>query len=183
MLLGRKKQASNQPTNKHPKATSRLQVKPPVSGPDVYNNVNTTAKPPADMTTADPPVCAIYSKHPPPSHPLTPFHSPSSCQSLYPSTSLAPASSCGRELHTGSDYRVSFFLCLAFFFFFFFLTFRPISERQPLCVGWSLFHCDGQGRGQQSLGFCLLAGCLTSQQQASVSQGRICSDIFTCCHT
>ena len=30
---------------------------------------------------------------------------------------------------------------------------------------------------------CLLAGCLTSQQQASVSQGRICSDNFTCCHT
>ena len=28
-----------------------------------------------------------------------------------------------------------------------------------------------------------LAGCLTSQQQASVSQGRICSDNFTCCHT
>ena len=26
-------------------------------------------------------------------------------------------------------------------------------------------------------------GCLTSQQQASVSQGRICSDNFTCCHT
>ena len=30
---------------------------------------------------------------------------------------------------------------------------------------------------------CLLVGCLTSQQQASVSQGRICSDDFTCCHT
>ena len=30
---------------------------------------------------------------------------------------------------------------------------------------------------------CLLAGCLTSQQQASVSQGRIYSDNFTCCHT
>ena len=29
---------------------------------------------------------------------------------------------------------------------------------------------------------CLLA-CLTSQQHASVSQGRICSDNFTCCHT
>ena len=29
----------------------------------------------------------------------------------------------------------------------------------------------------------LLVGCLTSQQQASVSQGRICSDKFTCCHT
>ena len=30
---------------------------------------------------------------------------------------------------------------------------------------------------------CLLVGCLTSQQQAGVSQGRICSDNFTCCHT
>ena len=29
----------------------------------------------------------------------------------------------------------------------------------------------------------MLVGCLTSQQQASVSQGRICSDKFTCCHT
>ena len=32
-------------------------------------------------------------------------------------------------------------------------------------------------------GVSLLVGCLTSQQQASVSQGRICSDNFTCCHT
>ena len=30
---------------------------------------------------------------------------------------------------------------------------------------------------------CLLVGCLASQQQASVSQRRICSDKFTCCHT
>ena len=30
---------------------------------------------------------------------------------------------------------------------------------------------------------CLLVGCSTSQQQASVSQGRICSDNCTCCHT
>ena len=29
----------------------------------------------------------------------------------------------------------------------------------------------------------LLVGCLTSQQHASVSQGRICLDNFTCCHT
>ena len=29
----------------------------------------------------------------------------------------------------------------------------------------------------------LFVGCLTSQQHASVSQGRICSDKFTCCHT
>ena len=30
---------------------------------------------------------------------------------------------------------------------------------------------------------CLFVGCLTSQQHASVSQGRICSDNCTCCHT
>ena len=29
---------------------------------------------------------------------------------------------------------------------------------------------------------CLSVGCLTSQQHASVSQGRICWDNFTCCH-
>ena len=31
--------------------------------------------------------------------------------------------------------------------------------------------------------FCLLVACLSSQQHASVSQGRICTDNFTCCHT
>ena len=30
---------------------------------------------------------------------------------------------------------------------------------------------------------CLLVGCLTSQQHASVSQGQICSDNCMCCHT
>ena len=30
---------------------------------------------------------------------------------------------------------------------------------------------------------CFFVGCLTSQQHAGVSQGRICSDNFTCCHT
>ena len=30
---------------------------------------------------------------------------------------------------------------------------------------------------------CLLVGCLTSQQHASISQGRICSDDFMRCHT
>ena len=30
---------------------------------------------------------------------------------------------------------------------------------------------------------CLFACCLTSQQHVSVSQGRICSDNFTCCHS
>ena len=31
--------------------------------------------------------------------------------------------------------------------------------------------------------FVLFVGCLSSQEQASVSQGRICTDNFTCCHT
>ena len=32
--------------------------------------------------------------------------------------------------------------------------------------------------------YCVLfVGCLSSQQHASVSQGRICTDNFTCCHT
>ena len=37
--------------------------------------------------------------------------------------------------------------------------------------------------GQSCRELMLLVGCLTSQQHASVSQGRICSDNFTCCHT
>ena len=39
-----------------------------------------------------------------------------------------------------------------------------------------------EGNTQGELGE-LFVGCLTSQQHASVSQGRICSDNFTCCHT
>ena len=30
---------------------------------------------------------------------------------------------------------------------------------------------------------CWLLACLMSQQHASVFQGRVCSDHFTCCHT
>ena len=37
--------------------------------------------------------------------------------------------------------------------------------------------------GQNVTQVCLLVGCLTSQQHASVSQRRICSDNSTCCHT
>ena len=47
----------------------------------------------------------------------------------------------------------------------------------PVQVGGR--HCE-----HSSLYCCsLFVGCLTSQQQASVSQGRICSDNGTCCHT
>ena len=41
--------------------------------------------------------------------------------------------------------------------------------------------CGGYGSDGDSV--CWLVACLTSQQHASVSQGRICSDNFTCCHT
>ena len=52
-----------------------------------------------------------------------------------------------------------------------------------------MFACDtcGERRNRRSCGQvhtdCLFVGCLTSQQHASVSQGRICTDNFTCCHT
>ena len=50
--------------------------------------------------------------------------------------------------------------------------------------GWYCEVDDGTqgGRGGGG-GVCLLVGCLTSQQQARVSQGRTCTDNFTCCHT
>ena len=42
---------------------------------------------------------------------------------------------------------------------------------------------DVQSLDEDDDEICLFVGCLTSQQQASVSQGRICSDNFTCCQT
>ena len=39
------------------------------------------------------------------------------------------------------------------------------------------------GGGGELEGDCLLVGCLTSQQHASVPHGRICVEKFTCCHT
>ena len=42
---------------------------------------------------------------------------------------------------------------------------------------------DSGNKEQWEAVCCLLVGCFTSQQQASVSQGWICSDNFTCCHT
>ena len=50
---------------------------------------------------------------------------------------------------------------------------QGIATRVQLLSHW---HNSTVGSG-------LFVGCLTSQQQASVSQGRICSDNFTCCHT
>ena len=41
----------------------------------------------------------------------------------------------------------------------------------------------GRGGGGAGEGESVFAGCLMSQQHASVSQGWICSDKSTCCHT
>ena len=57
------------------------------------------------------------------------------------------------------------------------------------CVTNCLQNADSHGTLQYEHGtqlsqyVCLFVGCLMSQQHASVSQGRICSDNFTCCHT
>ena len=55
---------------------------------------------------------------------------------------------------------------------------------------WISVTADGQNRQSTACSrtvpsriSSLFVGCLTSQQQASVSQGQICSDNFTCCHT
>ena len=41
-------------------------------------------------------------------------------------------------------------------------------------------HDNSEGISQQ---YSLLVACLTPQQHTSVSQGRICADNLTCCHT
>ena len=53
------------------------------------------------------------------------------------------------------------------------------------CWSWSLEYGVNIRAGKLAVTAAveLLVGCLTSQQQATVSQGRICSDNFTCCHT
>ena len=47
----------------------------------------------------------------------------------------------------------------------------------------SRIHYNFQTSTLNMSGELLFVGCLTSQQRASVSQGWICTDNFTCCHT
>ena len=59
----------------------------------------------------------------------------------------------------------------------------------PPCSGidpWlAALEADALPQGQRGYPYwrLLFVGCLTSQQHASVSLGRICTDNFTCCHT
>ena len=59
------------------------------------------------------------------------------------------------------------------------LTTRPTRRSGNSGKGSIQVHVCHDTRGE----LLLLVGCLTSQQHATVSQGRICTDNFTCCHT
>ena len=56
---------------------------------------------------------------------------------------------------------------------------RPASgdNVSEIFCTWEKFGRDA------SAALLLFVGCLASQQHASVSQGQVCSDICTCCHT
>ena len=61
----------------------------------------------------------------------------------------------------------------------------PLVEPSSFANRSRLTESSGQSRDLAAATdmFCWLVGCLMSQQQASVSQRRICLDNFTCCHT
>ena len=71
----------------------------------------------------------------------------------------------------GSTYHFLDTCCFAFYMYVFLFVCFP---NPSLLFSW-MFERDCPDR--------LLVDCLTSHQQASVSQGRICTDNFTCCHT
>ena len=58
------------------------------------------------------------------------------------------------------------------------------EEKFPLLTQRQGREGGGWGEGRRERGReRLFVGCLTCQQHISVSQGRICSDNLTCCHT
>ena len=67
--------------------------------------------------------------------------------------------------------RLCIYLCILFIF--------------PVILTYTRFPIafDSEKPSVTDSNVCLLVGCLTSQQHAGVSQGRICTDNFTCCHT
>ena len=63
---------------------------------------------------------------------------------------------------------------------------RVAPVTSTLVLQW--LPCQASGGAGSALGLVgpvsvVVVGCLTSQQHASVSHGRICSDNCTCCHT
>ena len=62
-----------------------------------------------------------------------------------------------------------------------FETESKVRDSVVVCVHWAT-HRNWQTKLLDTR-MLLLVGCLTSHPHASVSQGRICSDKFTCCHT
>ena len=60
-------------------------------------------------------------------------------------------------------------------------TYAQVARAQS-CANY-VQHIERLPRATCVTFFCCLVACLTSQQHACVSQGRICSDNFTCCHT
>ena len=63
-------------------------------------------------------------------------------------------------------------------------SFLTITGKSSVTTGTLLFvfgSCERHSKLTEE--FVLFVGCLSSQQHASVSQGRICTDNFTCCHT
>ena len=61
------------------------------------------------------------------------------------------------------------------------LTVVGLHDTGPMCAALEVDALTHGQRGAPCHRVCV--GCLTSQQHASVSQGRICSDNSTCCHT
>ena len=63
------------------------------------------------------------------------------------------------------------------------MSWNKISQLVQDWDAWRRFVGAYSCRQGEESWWSLFIGCLTSQQQASVSQGQICSDTFTCCHT
>ena len=67
----------------------------------------------------------------------------------------------------------------------YFTVFSRFDFSQWADISWSylLLHTFLDTQVLAGLPAVVIVGCLRSQLHASVSQGRICSDYFTCCHS
>ena len=98
-------------------------------------------------------------------------------RSLFLSLSLLLSLSVSLSLSLSVSLSLSLFLSLSLALFLSLSVSISLSLSLSVCLSLSLFL-------SVSLPFLLqFNGCLTSQQHASVSQGQISSDNFTCCNT